>query len=70
MVASITWLEGFCRQILSVLPADQSLAAITLCAVVYGALCWLASKAVLVCLFQIRDWLLRRSTRPQPRTAS
>ncbi len=70
MGASLAWLEGFCRQILSGLPADQSLLAITLCAVIYGVFCWLASKVVLTFLCLIRDRLLRGSARALPRTAS
>ena len=70
MGASLAWLETSCRQILSVLPADHSLGAITLCAVIYGALCLLASKAVLTGLRFILDRLLGTAPRPVSRTAS
>ena len=70
MDASLAWLEGSCRQILRVLPADQSLAAITLCAVIYGALCLFASKAVLTSLRLVRDRFMRGTPRQLPRTAT
>ena len=70
MGASLAWLEGFCRQILSGLPADQSLLAITLCAVIYGVFCWLASKAVLTSLRFVRDRLPRGAGRAAHRIAS
>ena len=70
MAASLAWLEAGCRQIMSLLPADQSLAAITFCAVVYGVICWLASKAVLSGMRFVRDRLKRGIPRIHPRTAS
>ena len=70
MGMSLAWLETGSRQIMSVLPADQSLAAITLCAVIYGVLCRLASKAVLSGGRLLRDRLMRGTPRPLPRIAT
>ena len=52
-------LEGFSRQLLGVLPAEKSLAAITTCAVLYGTLCWGMSRTLLVAAGLSRDIVQR-----------
>ena len=67
-----TWLlslEGGCRHLLDVLPPDRSLAAITICAVLYGALCWMISKALLAMAAIGRDLLQRAARRRATRVA-
>ena len=68
-----TWfvaIEGTCRQLLGVLPTDKSLAAITICAVVYGAACWTISKALLAAAGLGRNLLQKAVRRRSTRLAS
>ena len=62
-------LEEFARQLIGMLPAEKSLAAITICAVLYGGLCLAVSKTMLAAANLCRDGIQRTSRRKTGKAA-
>ncbi len=63
----IVILERFARQLIRILPAEKSLFAITVCAVIFGALCWVLSKTLLAAASFAFDIVHRACRRKQGR---